>query len=170
MDLIPPTAVFPGLGHGSQKVLKTCTHMYIKKKKWPQLSFIECHILCPVLYHSYFIFIITYEICITILSLLMQKAILSRFGNSQTEQRENSYYITSSPQRGDCIRIIKLQHYLQQPGYGSNLYAHQQMNGLRRCCTYRQRNITWPLKRNKTGSFVEMQMDLQSVRESEVKS
>ena len=139
-------------------------HVYQKKKK---KVIIECRILCPVLYHSYFIFIITYEICITILSLLIGKVILSRFGNSQTEQRKNSYYITSSPQRGDCIRIVKLQHYLQQPGHGSNLYAHQQMNGLRRCCTYRQHYLA--IKKEQNWVIRRMQMDLQSVIESEVK-
>ena len=61
----------------------------------------------PLPFLSHFVFVITYEIYITIPVLLMQKVILSRLGNSQTKQGEYSYYITGGPLRGDCMIIIK---------------------------------------------------------------
>ena len=46
-----------------------------------------------------------------------------------------------------------LQHCLQQPGHGSNLDVHRQMNGQERCGTYTQWNITQPLKRMHLNQF-----------------
>lgn len=61
----------------------------------------------PFQFLSHFLFIISYEVCIIVLVLLIEKVILSRVGNGQTEQRENPCYVTSSPGRSGCIIIIK---------------------------------------------------------------
>ena len=42
------------------------------------------------------------------------------------------------------IPQCSLQQYLQQPGHGSNLNVHQQINGLGSCGTFIQCNIAQP--------------------------
>lgn len=90
--MIPLTAIFPQL---------------------EQRNGHSCHLLIiyfmpsPLPFLSHFVFVITYEIYITLPALLTHEVILSRLGNSQTKQGEYSYYITGGPLRDDSIIIIK---------------------------------------------------------------
>ena len=61
----------------------------------------------PLKFVSHFLFIITYGICIISHGLLMEKMILSRLGNGQTDQGENSCYIPGSPWGGGLILTMK---------------------------------------------------------------
>ena len=56
------------------------------------------------------------------------------------------------------------QHYVyvQQPGHGSNLDAHQQMNGKGSCSMYTQWNVTQLLKRMHLNQF-ESEEELKSL-------
>ena len=53
----------------------------------------------------------------------------------------------------DTCTLMLPQHFLQQPGHGSNIDAHQQMNGQESGGTYTQRNITQPLKKIHLNQF-----------------
>ena len=57
-----------------------------------------------------------------------------------------------------------LQHYLQQPGHGSNLNVHQQRMDKDVVHIY---NGILAIKRNKTEYFVEMWINLETVKPSE---
>ena len=50
--------------------------------------------------------------------------------------------------------LCSWQNYSQQPRHGNNLNVHQQMNELRRCGTYTQRNTTWPF----TTTWMELEI------------
>ena len=69
------------------------------------------------------------------------------------------------------IPLCSLQHYVQQPKYGSNLNVHQWMSWWcnkmqytqthRHTQTHTHRNVTQPLKKNEILPFVATQMELE---------